>query len=307
MKSLSAALIIGVLAIAVYAQTSPRPSQPPTPPKPPAGLDTSAIDRAIGKSGQPMAGDVYRVAFPRTDLNVSVGSVKVKPGFALGGWAAFKAAGNGAVAHGDLVLTDTEINPVISALQQHDFEITALHNHLINESPSVMYLHFWGQGNAATLAANLKDALSKTKTPMSAPPAPTATTGSADDLPADQIQQAIGLKGTVTNGVLSLSQPRPETIQMMGVTLPPSMGMATAINFQSAGNGKVVATGDFVMIADEVNKVARALRQHNIAIAALHNHMLHGSPELYFMHFWGEGDATAVASGLKAALAELKK
>jgi hypothetical protein len=126
-------------------------------------------------------------------------------------------------------------------------------------------------------------------------------------VPADQIQQAIGLRGTVTNGVLALSQPRPETIQMMGVTLPPSMGMATAINFQSAGGGKVVATGDFVMLADEVNKVARALRQHDIAVTALHNHMLHGSPELYFMHFWGEGDATAVASGLKAALAELRK
>src|SRR6185295_9693158 len=128
-----------------------------------------------------------------------------------------------------------------------------------------------------------------------------------DDLPADQIQQAIGLKGAVTNGVLGLSVPRPETIQMMGVVLPPSMGMATAINFQSAGNGKVAATGDFVMLADEVNKVARQLRTHDIAITALHNHMLHGSPELYFMHFWGEGDATAVATGLKAALGELKR
>jgi hypothetical protein len=111
----------------------------------------------------------------------------------------------------------------------------------------------------------------------------------------------------VTNGVLALSQPRPETIQMMGVTLPPSMGMATAISFQAAGSGKVAATGDFVMIADEVNKVARALRQHDIGITALHNHMLHGSPELYFMHFWAVGDATKIASGLKAALAEVKK
>lgn len=273
-----------------------------------AGLDTAAIDRALGRSGQAMPGDVYRVAFPRTDLSVAVGAVKVKAGFALGSWAAFKSLGVlGAAAHGDLVLTDSEINPVISALQQHNFEITALHNHLINESPSVMYLHFWGKGDAATLAASVRDALSKTKTPMGPPAAPVATSGAADDLPAEQIQQAIGLKGTVTNGVLGLSQPRPETIQMMGVTLPPSMGMATAINFQSAGGGKVAATGDFVMIADEVNRVARALRQHDIAITALHNHMLHGSPELYFMHFWAEGDPTVVASGLKAALAELKR
>jgi hypothetical protein len=293
--------------ISTFLLISTLSAQTPTPK--PAGLDTAAIDKAIGKSGTAMPGDVYRVAFPRTDLNVTVGAVKVKAGFALGSWAAFKSLGvNGTAAHGDLVLTDTEINPVISALQQHNFEITALHNHLINESPSVMYLHFWGKGDAATLAAGLKDALSKSKTPIVPSPAPVATGGVGDGgLPADQIQQAIGLKGTVTNGVLALSQPRPETIQMMGVTLPPSMGMATAINFQSAGGGKVVATGDFVMLADEVNKVARALRQHDIAVTALHNHMLHGSPELYFMHFWGEGDPTAVASGLKAALGELRK
>jgi len=293
--------------ISTFLLLSTLSAQTPTPK--PAGLDTAAIDKAIGKSGTAMPGDVYRVAFPRTDLNVTVGAVKVKAGFALGSWAAFKSLGvNGTAAHGDLVLTDTEINPVISSLQQHNFEITALHNHLINESPSIMYLHFWGKGDAATLAAGLKDALSKSKTPIGPSPAAVATGGVGDGgLPADQIQQAIGLKGTVTNGVLALSQPRPETIQMMGVTLPPSMGMATAINFQSAGGGKVVATGDFVMLADEVNKVARALRQHDIAITALHNHMLHGSPELYFMHFWGEGDPTAVASGLKAALAELKK
>jgi hypothetical protein len=296
---ISASSIAFVLFSTLSAQT-------PTPK--PAGLDTAAIDKAIGKSGTAMPGDVYRVAFPRTDLNVTVGAVKVKAGFALGGWAAFKSLGvNGTAAHGDLVLTDAEINPVLSSLQQHNFEITALHNHLINESPSVMYLHFWGKGDAATLAAGLKDALSKSKTPMGPSPAPLTTGGVGDGLPADQIQQAIGLKGTVTNGVLALSQPRPETIQMMGVTLPPSMGMATAINFQSAGGGKVVATGDFVMLADEVNKVARALRQHDIAVTALHNHMLHGTPELYFMHFWGEGDPTTVASGLKAALSELKK
>jgi len=210
--------------------------------------------------------------------------------------------------HGDLVLTDAELNPVISSLQAHNFEITAVHNHLNGESPRVMYVHYWGEGSAAALAENLKDALGHSKTPIGAPP--TAAAGGsapADDLPADQIQQAIGLKGSVSNGVLALSKPRPETIQMMGVTLPPSMGMATAINFQSAGGGRVAATGDFVMVADEVNKVARALRQHDIDITALHNHMLHGTPELYFMHFWAVGDATKIATGLRAALSELNK
>jgi Domain of Unknown Function (DUF1259) len=249
-------------------------------------------------------GEVYRISFPRTDLDVTVAGVRVKAGLALGSWAAFKASSAKAVVHGDLVLTDSELNPVISALQQHEFEITAVHNHLSGESPRVMYVHYWGEGPAATLAQSLKDALGRSKTPISAAPAPAGT--SADDLPADQIQQMIGLKGTVSNGVLALSKPRPETIQMMGVTLPPSMGMATAINFQSAGGGRVATTGDFVMVADEVNKVARALRQHDIDITALHNHMLHGSPELYFMHFWAVGDPTKIATGLKAALDQLK-
>ena len=292
-------LITLITAALLAAQTPP--------PRPPAGLDTAAIDRAIGRSGQAMAGDVYRIGFPRTDLKVTVGDVPILPGFALGSWAAFKAAGAGApgvVVHGDLVLLDSEVNPVISALQDHDFEITAVHNHLLNETPSIMYVHYWGRGSATTLAQAVKEALGRSNTPIAAQTSPTPNVA---DFPAEQIQQAIGLRGTVTSGVLALAQPRPETIQMMGVTLPPSMGMATSINFQSAGPGKVAATGDFVMVADEVNKVARALRSHDIAITALHNHMVHGTPELYFMHFWGEGDATTVASGLKAALAELKK
>ncbi len=273
-------------------------------PAPPKGLDTAAIDRAVGRAGQPMAGDVYRVAFPRSDMDVSVGSVKLRTGLALGGWAAFKANGSAAVAHGDLVLADDEVNPVISVLQQHQFEITALHNHLLNTSKPVWYLHFWGQGAAPELAAAVRDAIGRTKAPA---PAAAAPTSAEADFPVDAVQQAIGLRGTVTNGVLALSQPRPEQIQMMGVVLPPSMGMATAINVQSAGGGRIAATGDFVMVADEVNKVARALRQHDINITALHNHMLHGTPELYFMHFWAEGEPSQVGAGLKEALAQLAK
>ena len=297
MRVTSAVIGFFLACSSTYAQSQPSAAI--------AGLDTAAIERAIGRAGQVQPGDVYRVSFPRSDLTVNVGDVKVKPGFALGSWAAFKANGSQAVAHGDLVLTETEINPVITALQEHNFDITALHNHILSASPVVMYLHFWGQGDATMLAAAVRDALSRTKTPMGAPAS--APAAASDDLPSDQIQQAIGLRGTVNNGVLGLSQARPETIQMMGVTLPPSMGMATAINFQSAGPGKVAATGDFVMLADEVNKVARALRRNDINITALHNHMLHGTPELYFMHFWAAGDAVKIATGLKEALAQLKK
>lgn len=270
----------------------------------PAGLDTAAITQALGLAGQ-MMGDVYRVGMPRTDLSVTVHGIAIKPGLALGSWAGFKRTGNQAVVHGDLVLTDAEINPVISKLQDGGFQITALHNHLIEETPHVMYLHYWGQAPEATLAKALRAALELSKTPLTAAPAPATQPDPGFDV--DAIQKALGKTGTVRGGVLAISVPRPEKIAMMGVELPPAMGMATAINIQSAGNGKVVATGDFVMTDDEVNPIAKALRTHGIAIAALHSHMIHGTPALYFMHFWAEDTPANVGAGLKAGVDLLAK
>ena len=264
-----------------------------------ATLNTAAIDQGLGLTGQ-MQGDVYRVGMPRTDLSVTVHGIAIKPGLALGSWAAFRKAGDQAVVHGDLVLTETEINPLISKLQAGGLSITALHNHLIDETPRLMYLHYWGQGAEGALASALKAALQTTKTPLT-PPAPPPATPPDPGFDADAFQKALGRTGTVKGGVLGISIPRPEKIMMMGVELPPAMGMATAINVQSAGSGKVAATGDFVMIDDEVNPIAKALRAHGIAITALHSHMIHGTPTLYFMHFWAEDTAANVAAGLKAA------
>lgn len=271
------------------------------------GLNTAAIDQALGLTGQ-MQGDVYRVGIPRTDLSVTVHGIAIKPGLALGGWAGFRHAGNGAVVHGDLVLTEPEINPVISKLQEGGLQITALHNHVLEETPSLMYIHYWGEGAEATLARALRAALQVTKTPLTSAPAPAPGAAQPDPgFDADAIQKTLGKTGTVRGGVLAISVPRPEKITMMGVELPPAMGMATALNFQSAGNGKVAATGDFVMIDDEVNPVAKALRAHGIAITSLHSHMIHGTPVLYFMHFWAEDTAPNVAAGLKAAVDLLAK
>ena len=267
-------------------------------------LDTAAIDRALA-SGQ-MQGDVYRVGLPRTDLRVTVDGIAIKPGLALGSWAAFKRVGTDAVVHGDLVLTESEINPVISSLQAGKFQITALHNHLLRETPRLMYLHYWGRGGEAALATALRTALMTTKTPLGAAPAP-ASPAPDPGFDAAAFQKVLGRTGAVKGGVLGVSVPRPETITMMGVTLPPSMGMATSINVQSDGAGKVVATGDFVMIDDEVNPVAAALRAAGIEITSLHNHMLHGTPALYFMHFWAHDTADKVAAGLKQAVDRLAK
>jgi len=275
-------------------------------------LNTSAIDQALGRSGQTQ-GDVYRVSFPRTDLTVTVDGVRIKPGFALGSWGAFESTGADAIAHGDLVLTEAEVDPVISKLFEGGLEITALHNHLVGETPRIMYLHFWGRGDAAKLAGALHAALAVTATPAATPaPAPAAGAAAATppadpELKADVIQKVLGRTGTERGGVLSISIPRPEQITMMGAPMPPAMGMATAFNFQAAGSGNVAATGDFVMTGDEVNPIARALRQNGIGVRALHNHMIHGTPELYFMHFWAVGTPDKVASGLRAAADLLKK
>ena len=263
-----------------------------------APLDTAAIDRAIGKTGQ-SSGGVYKVTFPRSDLHVTVEGLAIKPGLALTGWAAFKAVDAEAVTHGDLALTETEVNPVVGKLRAEQIDVTAIHNHLLGESPRVMYVHFWGRGPASRLAASLKAALALTATPMADEPGASAN----QDVPgADQIQQTLGLKGVVKGGVLGLSKPRPEPITMMGVTLPPAMGMATSVNIQAAEPGKVASTGDFVLTGDEVNHVISALRTHGIEVTALHNHMINGSPELYFMHFWAHDTPERVAAGLKAGL-----
>ena len=271
-----------------------------------AKLDTGAIEKAIGKAGE-LKDDVYKISFPRSDLNVAVRGVKVKPGLALGSWVAFKETGHETIVTGDLVLTEDETAPVFDKLRKEGIEVSALHNHLVGESPRVMFLHIAGKGDAARLAGLIKTAIALTKTPLGESPQKpgegSTKTGPEDvGFNTEQIQQALGHKGAVKGGVLHVSVPRPETITMHGVTLPPSMGMATALNFQQAGEGKVAATGDFVMMRDEVNPVTKALAEHGIMVTALHNHLVHGSPELYFMHFWANDTAENVAKGLRAGL-----
>src|SRR5919201_4943981 len=151
-------------------------------------LDTAAIEAAIGKQGQMQAGDVFKITLPRADLPVTVAGMKIRPGLALGSWMAFIAAGASAIAHGDLVLTEGEVNPVIAALQRGGFEITGVHNHLLHETPRVMYVHFFGHGEGGQLARTLKDALNATKTPV------TTAAASADQpgFDAEKIQQVLG-------------------------------------------------------------------------------------------------------------------
>src|SRR2546425_6256267 len=264
-------------------------------------LNTAKIDQLLGHSGQ-KTGDVYRVGLPRTDLHVQVGGMALKPGFALGSWAAFSGTDAEAAVMGDLVLTESEIGRVMAKLRAAGFEITAVHNHLLNETPHVMYMHYMGHGNAQKIAQSLRDALAESKTPLSSAPP-------AQEPPAPPfvktIEGVLGTPGRWAGGVLAFGIPRKEAITDHGMTLNGAQGVAEAINFQEAGSGKIATTGDFVLIASEVNPVISALEAHDIQVTALHTHMLTEQPHLFFMHFWSVGSTESVAAGIKAALSHV--
>jgi uncharacterized protein DUF1259 len=263
--------------------------------------DWKQVEDAMGRAGQSQPGDVIRFAMPRKDLHVVVNGVEIKPGLALGSWAAFKRDASEAMVMGDLVLTEDEVEPVMMKLQEGGIQQSALHNHLLGESPHVMYMHISSHGDPVQMAKAIHEALALTKTP--APDAnPAAQSPHELGFDEKQVEQIIGHAGKVNGGVLQIGVPRAETIRDAGMTVPPSMGVATALNFQPTGKGKAAITGDFVLLGSEVNPVIKALRQNGIEVTAIHSHMLTEDPRLFFMHFWANDDAVKLAKGLRAAL-----
>ena len=264
-------------------------------------VDWQKVDETLGRKPA-VAGDVHRYGFPRTDLTVTLGGVTIKPALALGGWVAFKPAHGGVMAMGDLVLLESEINPVMLKMIANGLEITAVHNHLLGASPETFYMHVAGHGEPIKVATAIRDALAESKTPLTvsastAPPPPI-------DLDTAQLDQIIGVKGQANGGVYQFNVPRRDPVTEEGMQLSPvgPMGVAIGINFQPTGGGKAAITGDFVLTSDEVNPVIMALRAHGIEVTALHSHMLDEQPRLFFMHFWANDDAIKLANGLRAAL-----
>ena len=265
-----------------------------------------AVDKVFGQTGKDQPGNVHKFSWPRADLKVSIDGVAIEPPLALGSWGAFqKMEAGSADAMGDLVLLGPEVAPVVRELERGGFEILAIHNHLINETPRVIYVHFHGKGEPAALAQTLKSALAKSATPL------TQRSGASPAKPTPEqektfqlVQDLVGRKGSMAGRVLQLSIPRAEPITEGGMEVPPSMGMAIAVNFETVGP-RVATTGDFVLVADEVNPVIRELHAHGIEATALHSHMLRETPRLFFLHFWGVDTPERIAGGIKAALAKV--
>jgi hypothetical protein len=289
------ALMFVVSIVAAFVNTAARSQE----------IDWQKVDEAIGRKAAVVSGDVHRYGFPRTDLSVTLDGVTIKPALALGGWVAFKPAHGGAMAMGDLVLLETEINPVMLKLIEGGLEISAVHNHVLRASPATFYMHVGGHGDPVKMAAAIRDALSASKTPLA------TTVGAAPasapppiDLDTAQLDQIIGVKGQNNGGVYQFAVPRRDPVSEGGMQLAPvgPMGVAEAIGFQPTGGGKAAITGDFVLTGDEVNPVIKALRSNGIEVTALHSHMLDEQPRLFFCHFWANDDAIKLAQGLRAAL-----
>jgi hypothetical protein len=263
-------------------------------------IDWKKIDDTLGRSAAVTA-DVHRYGFPRTDLNVTLDGVTIKPALALGGWTAFKPVHGGVMMMGDLVLLESEITPVMTAAIENGLEITAIHNHVLRANPATFYMHVSGHGDPVKLANALHTALAASKTPLTSPSAAAAADVALDTAELDRV---VGVKGKSVGGVYQFGVPRRDSITENGMSLDPAaaLGLATGINFQPTSAGKAAITGDFVLAPTEVNPVIHALRANGIEVTALHSHMLDEQPRLFFMHFWANDDALKLARGVRAAL-----
>lgn len=265
----------------------------------PAGA-WDAVARALGKP-VPAAGETYRATFPRSDLHVRVGSVAVEPGLALTSWMGFAGSPDSCDVMGDLVLGEREVPLVIPALLDRGIEVTAVHHHLLAETPRVFYVHFHGHGAAADLATKLHAVLALTSTPLGTTSPPTAPSRASLDTAA--LFAALGAHGRLAGDVVQVSVPTSGShATLEGRPIPAALGMNTAINFQPFAPGRAATAGDFVLAGDHLRGVLRALSTAAIRVTAVHNHMVGEEPRVFFVHFWGQGDPLDLARSLRTAI-----
>ena len=266
----------------------------------------AAVLEALGKKGDFKDG-VLKLNIPRTDLKVTIGKRPAPTPFGFGGWLALTAGSDGVeVMMGDLVLTEDEVNPVMSALLDNGLEVTALHNHFFWEEPRVFYMHVHGHGVPAELAKKLKPAVDLIGKGAAKPAAaPQAGDSSAAKIDTAKIAQIVGTPGEQTGAVYKITIGRDDLkLTEMGAAINARMGLNTWAAFVGT-NDKAAIAGDVAMLANEVPAVLKALRKNGLDVVAIHHHMTGTEPTIFFLHYWGTGPAEKLATGFRAALAEL--
>jgi hypothetical protein len=265
-------------------------------------LDTATIERLTGVKGQMNEKErVFKVSVPRSDLKVTAAGVKMTPPLGLTSWAAFKSVGDHTVVMGDTVMTEDQVNAVMSVALDNGLEVTALHNHFFWDQPKVMFMHIGGMGNDEKLAAAVGKVFAKIKETSSGGNVPKADIDSSkNDLDTKKLDDILGAKGESSpNGVHKVTIAKPT--KMHGDEMGAAMGVNTWAAFAGTSQQAVV-DGDFAMYEDELQGVLKALRGAGINIVAIHNHMTHENPRVVFLHYWGVGAAADLANGIKSAL-----
>ena len=279
-----------ILAVPVLA-ASPSPAAP--------GLDTARIEQLTGAKGALDPAGIFKVSVPRRDLAVTAGGVKLTPPMGLTSWAAFQREGSSALVMGDMVLTENQVSPVMSAALDSGLEVTALHNHFLWESPRVMFMHIGGHGAVETLATAVGKVLAAIHDTAGAAAAGETIDPARTTLDPAKIEAVLGSKGQLADGVYKVTIGR--TSHMHGAAVGSTMGVNTWAAFAGADD-RAVVDGDFAMLEGELQGVLKALRGAGINVVAIHQHMAGEEPRILFLHYWGIGPTADLARGLRAAL-----
>jgi hypothetical protein len=269
----------------------------------PAPLDADKIGTAAGAKATTTPDGVVRIGWPRSDVAVKVDGMTLKPFAGLGSWAAFTPTKHGAMVMGDTVVFQDEVTPAMDAAFAGGLEVTGLHNHFFFDEPKVYFMHIGGEGEPEKMAASVKnvwDAIKKVRAKEAQPATKFAGEApKAGTITAEKIEKILGKKGESQDGIVKVTIGREGT--MHGMKVGGSMGLTTWAAF--SGSDELAAVdGDFIMTAEEVQPVLRALRKANLHVVALHNHMVGEQPSFYFVHFWAKGSTEDLATGLKSAL-----
>jgi hypothetical protein len=271
-------------------------------------LDTLTIEKIIGIKGKSNNGE-YKITIPQNDLDVKVDDFKIIPAMGLGTWVAFTPTKDGAMVMGDIVVTETDLGPVQQEIIRQGLTSTAIHNHFVRNHPNIMFMHMGGSGSTEAMAQKAKAVLDKVKELRKGDPAKgTASNETVQNtLDTKKLDEIIGYKAEMTKGVYKYTIGRPDVkLTEHGVPVSTFLGFNTWAAWQGTPEKAAVA-GDFTMLENEVEPVLKALIENGIEVVALHNHMVHERPRIFFLHYWGVGKAEQLARGLRAALNQTGK
>lgn len=244
----------------------------------------------------------FKVTLPQNDLGVTVDGVDIIPPMGAGSWAAFAPTGDSALVMGDVVLQESEVQPVQQTLVEHGLTATALHKHFLREEPRVMYMHIGGSGSEEALAEGVRAVFDRVASLREGNPAEAEAQTVENTIDTSQVAETLGYDGSTNRGVYKVSIPRSDVeVTAHGTAVTGFMGLSTWAAWQGTPEQAAVA-GDFAMTEEEVAPVIQTLAEHEIEVVAVHNHMVHEDPSIYFLHYWGQGSADKLAHGLRAAL-----